>query len=220
MAEKSHLVNTLDQLESELRLTLLARGFCGRYRSYNRGTADGLTEVVNIQMGRFDPPGSYHTPINRNLYGGFTVNLGVFVPEVDSRRAASSPKSLIREYSCCIRARLGQLGPERRDIWWRVSADKELASDLRNRLERDAFPFLEKLSTRDAILHQWLTEEESPYGVPRIVCARILETRGEHARARDLLAAYAEETERRRPLIAEKMRRFNERLGLGRLPNP
>jgi hypothetical protein len=116
--EKSDIAKSLDGLQAKLRPVLKEYGFRARGRIFNRTTSDGLTQVVNLQMGRFDPPGTTYLPgLRENLYSQFTVNLGVFVPEVAKHVGAAPPKSLIQESHCCVRARLGQLGPERRDVW-------------------------------------------------------------------------------------------------------
>ena len=87
VSEKSDPLKTLDELQGKLRSALAERGFRTRGRAFNRRTSDGLTEVVHIQMGSFDPPGTTYIPgLRENFYGKFTVNLGVFVPEVASSR--------------------------------------------------------------------------------------------------------------------------------------
>ena len=62
VAEKSDLLKTLDELQGKLRSALAERGFRTRGRAFNRTTSDGLTEVVHIQMGSFDPPGTTYIP--------------------------------------------------------------------------------------------------------------------------------------------------------------
>ena len=211
---KSELAKTLDALEAKLRPTLISYGFRGRYRTYNRTTSDGLTEVVRIQMGPSDPPGTtYFPPIRVNLYGMFTINLGVFVPEVTARRGLPLPKSSVPEYECCVRARLGELGPEGQDVWWGISAEDALADELRERLARDGLPFLRRFSTRDAILQEWLTVTENQFlDVPPIVCAIILAERGDHERANELLMAHAKRVDGRHPAHAAYVRRLAEEL--------
>jgi Domain of unknown function (DUF4304) len=82
-------------------------GFRARGRVLNRRTSDRLTEVVQIQMGSFDPPGTTYVPgLRENRYGKFTINLGVFVPEVAERQGQKPPNSFVREYHCCVRTRL------------------------------------------------------------------------------------------------------------------
>jgi hypothetical protein len=86
--EKSDIAKSLDGLQAKLRPVLKDYGFRARGRTFNRTTSDGLTQVVNLQMGRFDPPGTTYVPgLRDNLYGKFTVNLGAFVPEVASTLA-------------------------------------------------------------------------------------------------------------------------------------
>ena len=72
---KSDLATTLDELQAKIRPALKERGFRARGRAFNRTTSDGLTEVVRLQMGSFDPPGTAYIPgLRENLYGKFTVN--------------------------------------------------------------------------------------------------------------------------------------------------
>lgn len=217
-AEKSDLARTLDELQAKLRPALKERGFRARGRAFNRLTSDGLTEVMQVQMGSFDPPGTIPIPgLRESRYGKFNVNLGVFVPEVAERYGGGAPKSCVQEYHCCIRTRLGLLGPERRDVWWDIRAGEALAQELLQRLTRDAIPFFGKFETRDAILKQWLADPKAPYASTpsRIVCAIILAKRGRNEDARVLLAAQARET--LNPGHPAYVRRLADKLGLGDL---
>ncbi|MGC1416167.1 MAG: DUF4304 domain-containing protein [Candidatus Acidiferrum sp.] len=177
------------------------RNFRVRGRTFNRRTLDGLTQVINFQMGRFDPPGTVHIPrLRENYYGQFTMNVGVFVPEVHMVRFGGTALKFIAEFDCCIRERLGMLAPERADIWWKIRGDDEeserLVDELRRRLERDAFPFLARLETRDALKEELLKPPENslfPINRGRIICAIILAARGQLKDARDLLVAHRAE---------------------------
>jgi hypothetical protein len=96
--KKSDLATRLDELQAEIGAALKERGFRARGRAFNHTTSDGLTEVVQLQMGSFDPPGTAYIPgLRENLYGKFTVNLGVFVPEVAEHYGAGAPKSLVQQ---------------------------------------------------------------------------------------------------------------------------
>ncbi|UGY14333.1 DUF4304 domain-containing protein [Bradyrhizobium septentrionale] len=215
---KSDLAKSLDGVQGQLRPVLKDGGFRARDRTFNRTTSDGLTEVVKIQMGSFDPPGTTYVPgLRENLYGKFTINLGIFVPEVAEQNGGGAPKSFVQEYHCCIRTRLPVLGPEGRDVWWDIQAHESLAHDLRQRIERDAIPFFKKFETRDAILKQWLGVSKAPYASspPRIVCAIILAGRGQKEDARILLAAQARETSI--PGHAAHVRRLADKLGVADL---
>jgi len=73
---KSDLVNQMDEIQAKLRPLLKDEGYRVRGRTFNRTTHDGLTQVLNFQMGSFDPPGTTYIPgLRENLYGKFTVNL-------------------------------------------------------------------------------------------------------------------------------------------------
>lgn len=215
---KSDPAKTLDELQAKLRPALKECGFRARGRAFNRMTSDELTEVVQLQMGRFDPPGTTYVPgLRENLYGKFTVNLGVFVPEVAEQYGGGASKSFVQEYHCCIRTRMPLLGPEHRDVWWDVRTDEALAQELLQRITRDAIPFFRNFETRDAILEQWLGVPKSPYAItpPRIVCAIILAKRGQSEDARVLLAAQAKET--LNPGHPAYVRGLADKLGLGDL---
>lgn len=212
--EKSGPTKILDDLQSKLRSFLKQNGFRVRGRAFNRAASDGLTQVVQLQMGRFDPPGTTYIPgFRENLYGKFTINLGVYVPEVAKQRGGIA-SSFVQEYHCCVRARLRRLGPEQADIWWDIRLDDAIVGEIRQRLERDAFPFFDRFETRDAILTEWQRAASSPFaGAPRIVCAVILAERGQIADARALLAEQARET--KNPGHPAYVRALAEKLGLG-----
>lgn len=213
----SDLVESLDELQARLRPTLKESGFSARGRAFNCTTSDGLIQVVKLQMGRFDPPGTTYVPgLRENLYGRFTINLGVFVPEVASQNDGQPSRSFVHEYHCCLRTRLPIVGPEGRDVWWDIRPDDALAQELLLRLRRDSIPFFTKFGTRDAILNQLSDVSRSPYTtIPRIICAIILAGRGRNEDARGLLAAQARETSI--PGHAAHVRRLADRLGLGEL---
>jgi hypothetical protein len=79
---KSELAKMVDQIQNGLRPLFKKQGFRVNGRTFNRVTQDGLTQVVNIQMGPYEPPGSTEiSGLRDDLYGAFTVNLGVYVPE-------------------------------------------------------------------------------------------------------------------------------------------
>jgi hypothetical protein len=72
---KSIYAQAVDDIQAALRPFLKSRGFRFRGRTFNRTTEDGLTEVVNIQMGVWDPPGTTYIPgLRENLHGLFMVN--------------------------------------------------------------------------------------------------------------------------------------------------
>jgi hypothetical protein len=187
----------VDEVQAAVHARLKGLGFKKQGRAFNRPTADGLVQLINLQMGAFDPPGTIHIPVLReSRYGLFTVNLGVYVPEVALHHGGGEPKGFIQEFHCCIRTRLGDLGPEKRDLWWRNDAVDTVVPDLLGRLDRDGLPFLERFGSREAILCEWKgkTKHEGIGGPPRIVMAIILVQKGELNAAKQLLSEQACET--------------------------
>jgi len=198
VSAKSSLAVQMDAIQGELQPLLKARGFRKRGRTLNRLTEDGLTQVINYQMGPFEPPGAGEIPGFRdNLYGLFTMNLGVYVPEVDELLSQAKPRSFIAEPYCCVRARLGAIAKEDPgDRWWAIALDPVLIRELYCRLEHDGLPFLEHFASRDAILREWDGHDRHAFAgrPPRIVSAMIQFKRGNSTQAKELLEAQARET--------------------------
>jgi hypothetical protein len=186
-----------DGLQSKLLPHLKNLGFRVRGSTFNRTTADGLVHIVQVQTGRFDPPDSKSiSRIKDDLYGKCTVNVGVYVPEVAQYVGGGEAGAFVQEHDCCVRARLGQLGPERADVWWDLGNVATAFSEIWLRVQRDALPFFARFESRDAILSEWMHLAKSPYSNrPRIDCAIILSKRGQTADARALLIAQAREAQ-------------------------
>ena len=188
---KSLLSSEMDELQNHLNPLLRQHGFKKKGRTYNHATAEGLTHVVGFQMGVFDPPGTTYIPgLRENLYGRFTVNLGVYVPEVGGALGHEA-KPTVHDYDCCIRTRLGR-GAEK-ELWWEISGGEAVIADITERLLNEAFSLFRRFESRDQILNEFLSETDNTpiMAVPRIVCAIILLNRGEREEAGRLLSAQA-----------------------------
>jgi hypothetical protein len=215
--EKSKPVQAMDEIHASVRPFLKELGFRARARAFNRTTSDGITQVIEFQVARFDPPGTHYVGFRKNLYGKFTVNVGVYVPELHTYTYPSGGKqSFVHEYDCWIRERLGSLGPEHVDIWWDLESPHEQAAEVFHRIERDAFPFLAQFETRDAILNLWMQENSNISSFERsrqrIACAIILAIRGRRDEARSILSAALRE--RADHPSAHMLRGVFEKLGL------
>src|ERR1700729_154342 len=183
---KSDFAYALDEIQQKIAPQLKTKGFRCRGRTFNRRTADGLTHVFNIQMGSVDPPGTtYHPGLRENLYGQFTINLGVHVPEVAIFHGGGVPKSWIQDYNCCLRTRLGELGLEAKDLWWPIRTRMDVLDDLLPRVSHDAMRYFATYSSRDQILLalDGKVDNMSAGGPPRIISAIILMHGGETSRA-------------------------------------
>jgi ribosomal-protein-alanine N-acetyltransferase len=193
-----------------------ARGFKKQRNTFNRATADGLVHVLNFQMGPYEPiPPSLseaekqrhieaHIQIlgHFSLYGQFTVNPGVFIPEVgDLSRPMSattwSRPAFIQEAACHIRSRLGPLYAND-DVWWSLEAPvEELGASMNELIEEYGLPFLDRFPDRNAILAQ---VDDDPKTVPflgvqaRIALATMAAARHDHQLAYEVLQAHHRNT--------------------------
>src|ERR1700722_931882 len=132
---KSEFAIAVDEVQRRLKPLLKARGFRSKGRSFNLTTEEGLTYVIGIQMGASDPPGVLPIPgLRSNMHGLFTINLGIYVPEVSQFHMGGKEIHWIQNYDCCIRARLGALIGQGKEIWWHARADDKVTSDIERSL--------------------------------------------------------------------------------------
>jgi hypothetical protein len=207
---KTKTAAAMDELQSHIRPFFEQRGYRLRARTFNRGTSDGLVHVLNFQMGQ------------TSLQGKFTVNVGVYVPEVARVEYGPNERSFVQEPECCVRHRLGTLGPEHRDLWWDLLPNGPSAANLQLRLERDALPFLARFETRDSVFQELARlKGNSGLGMPpRLVCAILLVHRGQDAKAKETLAAQIREAMNKgHKGHADYVQRLAEHLGLGSIPS-
>jgi hypothetical protein len=213
----SEFVKAVDRVQRAIRPSLKEHGFKSRGRTFNRLTSDGLTQVVNLQMGPSDPPGTTYIPgLRENLYGLFTINLGVYIPEVAELKSSGLARSWVQEYYCSIRTRLGQASGSSQDLWWHARDPVAAVADIEPLLLSYGLLFLDRFSTRDYILRELDGHGENlEYcDVPRIVSAIILNNRGQADDARVLMAAQTQENRYNRNHPAY-VRELAERMGLG-----
>lgn len=188
---------------------LKAAGFRKRRNSFNRPLERGMTHVLNFQMGPFEPPGTEEIPPFRvNLHGRFTVNVGVFVPEmvIDEKLA---PTTWVNEYDCQLRRRLGELMPAATDLWWSLDDPEEAAKVVGSAISSSALPWLERLATRDRVVDEYRRFGGSALGMtpraPAEIAWLMAETDRDEAEQilREYLASDLRETHRK--ALADKL---------------
>ena len=146
----------LNALQSTVHKELLKiNGFKKSGRTFNRISSDGLVEVINFQSGRHefghDIPG-----LRENLYGNFTVNLGICVPEYYKHQYGQT-KKFYQEYDCSIRTRIGSLMKNGEDIWWELKQSylEEQIERIKQLLNDVGLKWLEQLNSRENIYQNW-----------------------------------------------------------------
>ena len=177
-------------------------------------------------MAGADPPGTTYIPgLRENMYGLFTINIGVYVPEVAVLQHGRGAKNFAHEYNCCVRTRLGANLAENQDTWWRIVSDAAVVESVVNLIRSDAMPFFERFGTREKILKECYATNFDRMRVPlfsppKIVCGIILAERGEIAKAHKLLAEQFKENETEHPGHAEHVQGLAAKMGLPDLALP
>ena len=148
MAERSQYVIALDQIQAKVHEFLKPLGFRKKGRTFNREADEkGIFQVVNLQMGPYEFAPEI-PPFRLNLYGKFTVNLGVLIKELYDLEPWHKPTNFYQEVYCQARTRLPDL-LYGKDVWRELNADPdELASTLINGLTTAGFPYFELYDTR------------------------------------------------------------------------
>jgi hypothetical protein len=162
---KSEIVAGLDEILKPIAAVLKQKGFQKSGRTFNRLRDDGMVHVISFQMGQF-PIGNYVIPgLRENLYGKFTVNLGVMLPCVLEIERGSKPKKIYHEYDCQIRERLGSLAMEgKKDIWWNIQPPFDsVTSDITTLLENLGIPFLDQFLSYRNVLNYFDEHMKLPF---------------------------------------------------------
>lgn len=151
---KSAFVSSVDTIQDELGSFFRDAGFRRKGRLYNRTTNDGLIQTVYFQLGPFDPPGTTYVPgLTKNLYGQFTVDIGVFVPEVPKLSGEEWGK-WVHDASSHVRTRLGRTPEARTDHWWPAAVSQETTGDILRLLRTHASAFFSRFETREKLLRE------------------------------------------------------------------
>jgi uncharacterized protein DUF4304 len=171
---------------------LKTAGFRKRRHAFNREVGP-LTHVVSFQMGAFDPSAAgAGVPFRPNLYGRFTVNLGVFALEL--LRTAPRAGDWVNDYDCQFRMRIGHLLSPAADTWWALD-DPDVPRTVELAIEQLGLPWLDRLGSCDAIIAAFLAGERASIGTSpaaAVDVAQLLLAGGRRAEAeavaRDYLA--------------------------------
>ncbi|HEY4113474.1 MAG TPA: DUF4304 domain-containing protein [Rhizomicrobium sp.] len=215
----------MDDIQLALDGDLKSLGFKKFGRTYNRSHENGIVQVINLQMGMpqpaiagLPPEAAYLRP---DLYGQFTVNIGVFVAEIAPPALARKSSRYVQEPRCSLRARLGNLmESERRDILWRLDTPTSaIVEDVKEALFRYGIPFLTRFATRSAIITGWIAFNERELRLsqrPRLDVAIMLDAAGDKGGAVDLLRQHLS-LPSLNPHHSAYVRELAQELGLGEL---
>jgi len=220
---KSEYVQAMAAVVASTAPVMKTSGFRKRRHAFNRSRENGVVAVLNFQMGSSEPPGSYEIPgLKNNLYGKFTVNLGIAFEEmwkIDLSSASKPFPPFVNEYECHLRFRLGELATNNEDAWWPLKGDVDgVAREVAGLIEDFAVPWLERFDTRRAVLTAWGRQERiSRDGRLALVIAMIYQHEGQPENAQRTFIEYYRSPHN--PHHLEWLRQLAPQLGIASLPD-
>jgi hypothetical protein len=128
-------------------------GFKKSGNYYNRGTADGLVQVVGFQSGQ----------AVSILHGNFTVNLGVYVPCIAELEGSHARGRYVTDAHCEIRSRLREVAKLGEDQWWPLDDTASRRGNLvANALLSHGLPFLDRYNSFESVIGQYQEDGSLP----------------------------------------------------------
>jgi Domain of unknown function (DUF4304) len=131
---------------------LKSSGFTRKSRTWSRRT-NGKIDVVDVQTSRW----------NRVESGAFTINLGIFLPEVFEIYWGKPAPACPKEWECVVRMRIGRLlgGIDglKRDQWFDLNTESDVSArgeETSRFLTGLALPFFDSLRSTDDVAVWWL----------------------------------------------------------------
>ncbi len=167
---KSDYQEKLTSLSSHVSKTLLKwQGFKKRRNAFNRKLDGGIVQIISFQAGSYEPfaidvPNMNYFP--NSLYGKFTINLGIYIDDLQIFMHGKKPKDFVNEYDCQLRTRASHLVTST-DEW--ISIDKDfdkLSKETTNLIEKYALPFLDRFNSREKIEEYFKTEGTTLTNIP------------------------------------------------------
>ena len=111
-------------------------GFKKQNLTWNR-SLNGITQVINFQLSSYN---------NENIQQ-FTINLGVFYPQLWRINKGEKIPKFITEFDCFPRERIGYI-KNNKDLWWTINNETdviELSKEIKKVIEDKCIPFLDKM---------------------------------------------------------------------------
>lgn len=129
-----------DRIREGIGPALAAHGFLGRSSTFSRQVGD-IFQLIQLQA----------ASDNSSSSARFTANVAVWVPSLSSEPTPSVDNAHWR-------MRLGELCPERSDLWWQADdfpmAD-EAARDIAARIDAFAIPALQQFQGTRDLMKLW-----------------------------------------------------------------
>jgi hypothetical protein len=166
-------VSDANEIVRSLRSLLAPLGFKRTRKIWNR-RAGSLVSAIDIQTAKGG--------------GAFTINVGVADLEVYEFVWGKAPPKVLSTPYCPVNTRLGFL-IDRRGRWWNIG-ESGVAEDATDKVRVYALPFLDRLSSREAMVRWLLAEdvERKRYPPPIISLAYIEYLLGDRSQGHERLS--------------------------------
>ena len=193
----SEIAKRIDAIIKEGLAPLLKNeGFKKKARYFDREHENRI-ELINIQASKW----------NEGNEGQFTVNVGVYYPEIEKVTDALPVNGLPKEFDCTIRERIGHLSQDNKDTWWKINSssnDAEVSENVANHVKDLCLPWLDVMSSLDDV-KDYIAKNNRAF-----VAAGIALFQGN----RDEASAYIEQTLKQQPLAISKINSWSKKHGL------
>jgi hypothetical protein len=155
----SEIAKIIDSIVTEgLTPCLKPLGFKKKGRDFYRVDEEPIA-VINVQSSKW----------NSGADGQFTLNLGRYFPALAKLEGNAASKEIPKEYDCSLRARIGMLLPDNKDLWWDVSASTDsalLAKNVQNLTKTYALPWLDRVASINSL-------QNEIHGLPALTAASL-----------------------------------------------
>lgn len=135
---------------------LAAEGFARQGQTFHRRQGKNW-QVINFQK-------SVASSADRVV---FTINLGIASARLSAFFGGKDTKRKPKSDDCQWRKRIGQLLPERQDVWWTIDASASvegLILEILAAISRYALPALERYASDEALRDLWLSDGSQQFG--------------------------------------------------------
>ncbi len=193
----SDIAKRIDTIIKEGLASLLKKnGFKKKARNFYREFENRI-ELINVQASKW----------NEGNEGQFTVNVGVYYPEISKITSELPVKGMPKEYDCTVRERIGLLAPENKDKWWKIdssSNDSEVSDNVAKLVEELCFPWLDQMSDLE-VVKKYIAKNNRAFVAAGI--ALFLDNREE-------ASAFIEQALKQQPLAKSKINTWSKKHGL------
>ena len=206
----------LDEIQKTVHTELKAFGFKKKGRTHNKVLDNGIIQVVNFQMGKYEFENTIEIPDLRiNRYGKFTVNIGVFVPELYEKTFKRKPKDFIQEYDCEIRGRINN-EVEGTELWFSLESDTQSTAEfIIDRLKSDIQKWLDRFNSRTKIVAELTQLKEITFSPREKLCGAIIELEIDRKNGERIFNEYYNSIETKKPhknYVSELAKQLNIKL--------